>query len=95
MAFPTPTSPTLADLEFAYYSNNTTSQFPFIISVADSTNTSEKVNPNFVGYTYSINAADFTVTSESTGGEYEDIFNTDTLAIGVSDTTVTSEAVVA
>lgn len=93
MAFPTPTSPTLADLEYAYYSANTTSQFPYIINVADSTNTTEKINPNFVGYSFNVSVEDFTVTSESAGGEQEDVFGPDTVSIVTSDTTVTSEQI--
>lgn len=88
MAFPTPNGPTLADLEYAYYSNN--SQFPSLISTYDATIVSENMSLNFVGYTNSYATEDFVNTSENVA-LFINPTGPNQFSITVSDTTQTSE----
>lgn len=98
MAIPTPNGPTIADLQFAAYNQgslNTTNFIPpLLIGVQDAIATTESVTLNVVGLTYNLSTEDFVRVSEPLQLSL-DPPGPNTYSINVSDTTVTSEVVVA
>lgn len=92
MPYPSPTSPTINDLQ--YQSFSAIAPFGNSPQVQDATVTSESVTLNFVGYTGSVSTEEFTTTSENISVVPQATGDTTVrLFIGVSDTTVTSENV--
>lgn len=92
MPYPTPTSPTINDLQYQSFSAVTA--FSFNPQILDGTITSEKITLDLVGYSASLPVEDFSITSESISVVPQPTGPTlISLLVGVSDTTITSEVV--
>lgn len=100
MASPSPTSPTINDLLYAQFDaagnvRVTTGQtFVAGVTTSDSVRTSENVVLDLVGNTYTVNTSDFLNTAENTQLGL-DPTGPNQYSIAVSDSTTTSENVVA
>ena len=91
MSYPTPTSPTLNDIEYQYFSG----LVPVLYTqpaVYDGTATREAVTLNLVGYTAILDTEDFTITSENASVSITQP-GPSSMTVQVSDLTVTSEFV--
>ncbi len=99
MPFPSPTSPTIADLQYkAYDPSGFLSIVNYIVppfysvNVSDTTVTSENVASSIDGYSYTVDTSDFLNTTENVSVA-PDVTGPNQFSLAVSDAVTTAESI--